>query len=39
MMITSDEDFDIDSMEYKGSNKGILEILNQKKPTKKEKKK
>ena len=30
MMITSDEDFDIDSMEYKGSNKGILEILNQK---------
>ena len=30
MMITSDEDFDINSMEYKGSNKGILEILNQK---------
>ena len=30
MMITSDEDFDIDNMEYKGSSKGILEILNQK---------
>jgi len=30
MMITSDEDFDIDSMEYKGSSKGILEILNKK---------
>ena len=30
MMITSDEDFDIDNMKYKGSSKGILEILNQK---------